>query len=335
MIATLALFVQSVCGGDGEPVHPAKELFKECEAVRALAGKAQPYTYVAENALAIKACREKLIAYTKTHEGDDLDGLNWANSFRSIYSISASREWRTYAESEANVRAVWEIIAQIKLDNPEKMADVALEVARWHIEEWSKRDPEASAAFMDETQMKYMGKLSQSGLELWKFSIPGFEENFMMAAKSLPPERRAAFVRQREAGIIRHLQDESISVNTRSEQLAAYANQLYGQGESDRAATLLDAWWAKYGELIQTAHFYSERFHIACYGCGDWVKACESLRRMDRLVVTGAIRADDDLYRLVVTNYYKNIGYPEYEMKRRAVIFNADVRKEASSTIQK
>ena len=331
-LSILARFTNAGCCGDAEPVHPAKALYEEFEALGKLVKPSPLVEYKAEFAPAIKACREKILAYTKTHQGGDLDGLNWARAFERVYLTSAWREWRTYGESEANVREAWGIIAKATPENPHTAADLSLMIARWHIQGWCESDPEACAAFMDEAELDFRGNLSPNGLAAWKFVVPDLEESFILGAESLPPDRRAAFAQKRETGLFRHLQDESISVNTRTDQLAAYANQLYGKGEADRAAPLLDAWWAKYGEAIQSAQFYSERFHIACYGTGDWSKAREALRRMDKLVLAGVIPADEGLYRLVVTNYYKNIVYPEYEMKRRAVIFNAALKKKSPGT---
>jgi hypothetical protein len=109
---------------------------------------------------------------------------------------------------------------------------------------------------------------------------------------------------------------------TRSDQLGSYATQLYGRGEAEHAAALLDAWWAKHGEKIPSVQFYSARFHTACYGTGDWSKALEAYRCMEKLVAAGVISDKEDLYRLVVNNFNKNAAYPEDEIKRRAALLN-------------
>ena len=327
LFATLAQFTNAAYCGDAEPVHPAKALYEEFEALRAFVKPGPPAAYKAEFAPAIKGCREKIIAYTKTHQDGDLDALNWGNALESVYSTSAFREWKTCRESEANIREAWEILAKLKLENSQKAADLSLELARWHIESWCTLNPEECAEFMDETAVKFLEKVSPDAVRGWKFFAPSYEEGFVLAAATLPPKRRAAFARKREDGLLHRLQDESVSINTRSDQLGSYASQLYGEGEVDRATALLDPWWTKYGEKIHSPLFYSARFHTACYGTGDWAKACETLRRMDKLVKAGVIPSEDPLYKLMLGNYHKNVPYSEEELKRRAAILNEEKKK--------
>ncbi len=80
--------------------------------------------------------------------------------------------------------------------------------------------------------------------------------------------------------------------------------------------------------------FYSVRFHTACYGTGDWNKARETLRRVDKLAAAGVISYEDGLYKLIVGNYYKNIAYPDCELKRRAALSNKQ-KMEAQSIVGK
>src|SRR6266853_336382 len=120
LFATLAQLTNAAYCGDADPAHPAKALYAESQALRELVKAGNRPDYKAEFAPAIKACREKLLAYTKTHHGGDLDGLNWGNTYRSIYLMSACREWKTYRESEANVREAWEILGKARPDDPHK-----------------------------------------------------------------------------------------------------------------------------------------------------------------------------------------------------------------------
>jgi hypothetical protein len=121
---------------------------------------------------------------------------------------------------------------------------------------------------------------------------------------------------------------------TRSDQVGSYATGLYGRGEAEHATALLDAWWAKHGEKIPSVQFYSARFHTACYGTGDWSKALETYRCMQKLAAAGVISDKEDLYRLVVDNFNKNVGYPEDEIKRRAALLNQE-RVEAQKALGK
>lgn len=337
--ATLLLFVLSTrmttggCCGEAAPVHPAKALYEEVEALRKLVNPGAS-RYKAEYALAIKASREKIIAYTKSHTGEDLDSLNWGNAFESVYLTSTLCEWETERESNANLREGWKILGEVTPQDPQKATDLCLAMALWHIQGWSTGDPEACAAFLDEAAVRFLPKASSDGTRQWKFVAPFFEEQMTAGAAKLPPERRAAFQQTREKTFLRSLQDETMSLTIRSDQLASYASQLYGQGEADRAASLLEDWWDKHGEKIESAQFYSARFHTACYGTGDWTKARDTLRRLDKAAAAGAVSREDGLYKLVVGNYYKNIIYPEYELKRRAALLNQQ-KVQARSTPEK
>ncbi|HEV7406483.1 MAG TPA: hypothetical protein VGO11_26265 [Chthoniobacteraceae bacterium] len=302
-------------------MHPAKALYEEVEALRNLV-RPGASRYKAEYGAAIKASRERILAYTRAHAGEDLDSLNWGNAFKSIYLTSTLCEWKTEPESNANLRNGWEILSALTPQDPQKATDLCLDLASWHIQGWATGDPEACAACLDEAALRFLPKASPDATRRWRFVAPFYEEQMSAGAAKLPPERRAAFQQTREKAFLVSLQDETMSLTVRSDQLASYAGQLYGQGEAGRAASLLEDWWDKYGEKIESAQFYSARFHTACYGTGDWTKARDTLRRLDKAAAAGAVSREDGLYRLVVGNYYKNIVYPEYELKRRAALLN-------------
>ena len=302
-------------------MHPAKALYEEVEVLRNLV-KPGVSRYKPEYAAAIKASRERIIAYTRAHTGEDLDSLNWGNAFKSIYLTSTLCEWKTERESNANLRAGWEILGEVTPQDSQKATDLCLDLASWHIQGWSSGDPEACAACLDEAALRFLPKASPGATRRWRFVAPFYEEQLSAGAAKLPTEQCAAFQQKREKAFLVSLQDETMSLTVRSDQLASYAVQLYGQGEATRAASLLEDWWEKHGEKIESAQFYSARFHTACYGTGDWTKARDTLRRLDKAAAAGVVSREDGLYKLVVSNYYKNIAYPEHELKRRAALLN-------------
>lgn len=322
------------CCGNAAPVHPAKALHDECEALQRLVNPGPPATYKTEFAAAIKASREKIIAYTKTHADGDLDALNWGNALESVYMTSAFCEWKSARESEITLREIWKILGPLTPQDPQKATDLCLAVARWHIQGWSTIDPESCATLMDEATLRFLPNASQDAIAGWKFLAPFYEEQFIAGAAKLPPGRRAAFQQKRESDLLLSIQDESLPLSTSSDQLASYAAQLYCQGEADRATALLDAWWTKHGDKIQSVQFYSARFHTACYGTGDWNKARDALRRMDKLVEAKIIPAEDGLYKLMVGNYYKNIAYSGYDLRRRAALLKKE-KTEVRDTLGK
>ena len=161
--ATLLLFALSTrmttggCCGEAAPVHPAKALCEEVEALQSLV-KPGLARYKAEYALAIKASREKIIAYSKSHTGEDLDSLNWGNAFESVYLTSTLCEWKTEREANANLREGWKILGEVTPQDPQQATDLCLAMALWHIQGWSTGDPEACAACLDEAALRLFRK---------------------------------------------------------------------------------------------------------------------------------------------------------------------------------
>ncbi len=183
-LGILTQVTQAACCGEAEPVHPAKALRDECEALQRLVNPGPPATYRAEFAPAIKAIREKVVAYSQTHTGADLDPLNWGNALKSVYMTSAFCEWKTVGESEANVRAIWKTLSQVTPQDTKRTTDLCLGFARWHVQGWSTREPEACAACLDEAALRFLPDATSGAVEGWRFVAPYLEGDHSWGRKA-------------------------------------------------------------------------------------------------------------------------------------------------------
>jgi hypothetical protein len=242
------------------------------------------------------------------------------------YSIR-SRLGPIFFSSEAALREWWTILAAARPADEHGVANLALRMAGYHLQNWSKVQPQACLAILTEAETRYWAASSAGEQADWKWWVARFAEMLQGAAGRVPEAERAEFLAAVERLVNQSDTDETLPLHTRTFTLTNQARQLYSQGQTEAAAALLDGWWAKYGDQIRTPDFYAVRFFVAYLGQGDRATATRMVERAGRLAATDAVFAKDGNYTGMMDAYYARLAWSEDELKRQAQLFVAARRR--------
>ncbi len=126
-----------------------------------------------------------------------------------------------------------------------------------------------------------------------------------------------------------YLNDQSTPIRTRAFRVCSLSTSLYGNGDPDGAATILE--YAKNipegAAFVENPDWLRARFFVAQMGHGDRVLARSILESMDGLISLGKMTQEDGCYLLVIQNYYNHLSLPDIEHQKQVLELRAERRE--------
>lgn len=266
------------------------------------------------------AARERIVRYTKSHTGPDLD-REWFIAAEDSFVLSSITEWNQYPLAEEALLNWWTILEGTRSEDKHLAANLSLRMASYHLQNWIKIHPQECLEILKEAETQFFMASSAGEQSSWKWWVARFAELFQGAAGRVPEPGRAAFLNEVGRLLDQSVADETMALHTRTFTVTNQARNLYAQGKPQQAVALLEAWWQKHGEKIHSPDFYAVRFFVAYLGQGDRPTAARMVEKATRLVADSAFLPREGNYTGMIDAYYARLALTDDELKRQAQLF--------------
>jgi len=114
--------------------------------------------------------------------------------------------------------------------------------------------------------------------------------------------------------LLAFLGDASVSPSRRASIATRYALQMHSLGQPETAAAILDWWEKQHPDLAsQDPRFLHIKFFVHQVGHGNREAARRTLERLDAIVESGDLCPEDDRFRVITQNYYRNLRHSDLD----------------------
>ena len=303
------------------PVQRARtkqnELMRKFMALDALRvkrpGPIQPGEYVK----GLRQFRAVVDAYGKEHTGQELEDAAWDVIFRQTYDFIGKYGCLTYGESEQLVREGYDVLTEIDLPHWRWPHKLLIDLVAGHVGRWQDREPLLTADLLDSaaSQVLVMNDRELTGYWYWRMDVPLLR--FLWRSESMAPEQRKIFYNSREQVLLAGLNNDFVPLGRRSDLLSDWARYLVRNGQSDKAAQMVNEWRRKYGPAAYNADFCRIWLETALFASGDWDEADQALRAATQCAAKWTKPSDRRQYEMICRTYYDNWLWPGIELQRR------------------
>lgn len=285
-----------------------------------------PFNLPPELTPKVIAARERVVRYTQSHSGSELN-LDWFAGVDNSYMHSTITEWNSYPVAEAGLREWWNVLQSSQPEEEHAAANLSLRMASYHLQNWGRTNPQRCLAILAEAEDRFFSAASADEQDGWKWWVARFAEVFQQSIEKITALERPAFLASLQTLLNKSVDDETMPLHSRTFVVTNQARNLYSHGQPERAAAMLDAWWRKHGEKIRTPDFFAVRFFVAYLGQGDRATAKSMVQRATVLVEEGAFSAQDGNYKGMIDAYYSKLVLTDDELKRRAHLFMSEQKQ--------
>jgi hypothetical protein len=252
---------------------------------------------------------------------------SWTSIFKDVFTLRIMLEWQSFEPA-------WQQFGLLQSN----LAEMSSQLGRGHVAKttaaladpilrlWLNEHHETLLPWISEFESGWSTD-SQGKLPSW-----WLKDRSAYAMSLTGQESTSEIGKLGERWMLDYLGDASVLPDRRTSLASRYALQMHSLGHPERAGAIL-AWWEQQHPeaTANDVRFLHMKFFVHQIGHGNREAARQILERLDALIESGALRPDDDRFRVVTQNYYRNLRHSDLD---HAMLTSQLVEARNSSTTE-
>ncbi len=234
---------------------------------------------------------------------------SWTSIFKNVFTLRIMLEWQSFEPSWQQFGLLLPSLAEMSSWlGREHVAKTTAALADPILRLWLNEHHETLLPWIAEFESAWstdaQGKLPSWWLKdrsTYAMSLTGNDSNSDLGKLG-------------ERWMLDYLGDASVPLSRRTSLASRYALQMHSLGHPERAGSILAWWEQQHPEATASdVRFLHMKFFVHQIGHGNREAARQILERLDALIESGALRPDDDRFRVVTQNYYRNLRHSDLD----------------------
>lgn len=234
---------------------------------------------------------------------------SWTSIFKDVFTLRIMLEWQSFEPAWQEFGLLQPRLLERSSRLPhEHVAKATAALAAPILRLWVQEQHDTLLPWMEKFEIGWLAD-PQGQLPSWwlknrsdyAMSLTGKDSSFESSKVG-------------EQWIFDYLADSSTPLDRRTSLVSRHALHMHSIGHAERAGTIL-AWWEKQHPkaTAQDVRFLHIQFFVRQVGHGNREAAREVLALLDVLVESGALSPEDDRFRVVTQNYYRNLQHSDLD----------------------
>jgi len=234
---------------------------------------------------------------------------SWSSTFKEVFALRIMLEWQRFEPAWLNFHAVKNSLTERmqpieKVERAKAIAAISDPILRLWLATQSHEILPWMQEFEDQSLVDDKGRLPTWWLRDrcdYTLTLVGRDSDLNNQAVG-------------EKWLLAYLADTSAPVKRRAYTLTRYALHMHTLGKPDAAMRVLNH-WAKLNPdaCVDDIRFLHASFFVHQIGQADRQAARQVLDQLDRMVESGSISQEDDRFRIITQNYYRNLRHSDLE----------------------
>lgn len=254
-----------------------------------------------------------LLDWLDSFSGDQPDAAplitSWTSIFKDVFTLRIMLEWQIFEPAWQEFGLLQPRLVERSSRLPrEHVAKATAALAAPILRLWLQEHHDTLLPWMEEFETQWLADAQGKLPSWWLKDRSGYAMSLTGSDSSFESGKVG------EQWILDYLADSSTPLNRRTSLASRHALHMHSLGHAERAGTIL-AWWEKQHPeaTAQDVRFLHIQFFVRQVGHGNREAAREILARLDALVESGALSPEDDRFRVVTQNYYRNLRHSDLD----------------------
>jgi hypothetical protein len=262
---------------------------------------------------ALHSLSSDLLEWLDTLSGDQPDYsrlfTSWTSIFKDVFTLRVMLDWQSFEPAWQEFQRLQprlaETASQLSREHAAKTtATIAGPILRLYVREHH----ETLLPWMNDFESRHLSDTEGNLPSWWLKSRCDYA--MVLTGSEGDPD----LVNTGKQWLLEHLRDPSVSQSRRASIATRYALQMHSLGQPEAAASILDWWEKQHPDLAsQDMRFLHISFFVHQIGHGNREAARRILERLDSLVESGSLCPEDDRFRVVTQNYYRNLRHTDLD----------------------
>lgn len=234
---------------------------------------------------------------------------SWTSIFKDVFTLRVMLRWQSFEPAWQEFQHLQQNFLQTATQLPrEQIAKSTASIADPILRLWIREHHETLLPWISDFQTRWLSD-TEGNLPAWWLKC---RCDYAMALTG--SETEPDLVKTGKDWLFGFIGDDSVSPELRAPITTSYALQMHTLGQPEVAASILDSWEKQQPEAAsQDVGFLHIKFFVHQIGLGDREAARQVLERLDAIVASGDLCSEDDRFRVIAQNYYRNLRHTDLD----------------------